>query len=215
MQYVTVWHDSLPVPGSVTWNRVWCLVAVCCRVLQCVAVSVAVYCSVCCSVLQCVTVFCSVLQGVTVCCVLKCASHSPSNLNYLLLQVARIAIRLRLSCSVLQGVVSTKLIYSKLIWSNTNHCRAARAAIRLQRTHNLPRFWCLFVDDWFSLSSRSRSRSLAVFFSFSVSVSLSLSLSHTHTHTLRGWPVLSLSLSLSLSLALALSFLSSFSLSLL
>jgi len=130
LQYVTVWHDSLPVPGSVMWNRVWCLVAGCCRVLQCVAVCVAVCCSVCCmccSVLQCS----EMLQGVTVCCVLKCASHSPSNLNYLLLQVARIAIRLRLSCSVLQGVVSTKLIYSKLIWSNTNHRRAARAAIGL------------------------------------------------------------------------------------
>jgi len=49
-------------------------VAVCCSVLQCVAVecmyllSVLQCVAVCCSVLQCVAVCCSVLQCVAVCC---------------------------------------------------------------------------------------------------------------------------------------------------
>ena len=47
-----VWKYTLPI-------QIPCL-AVCCSVLQCVAV--------CCSVLQCVAVRCSVLQCVAVCC---------------------------------------------------------------------------------------------------------------------------------------------------
>jgi len=67
-------------------------VAVCCSVLQCVAMCpcVAVCCSVlqsvveCCSVLQCVAVCCSVLQSVVECC--------------------RVLQRVAVCCSVLQSV---------------------------------------------------------------------------------------------------------------
>jgi len=65
------------------------LVAVCCSVLQCVAVfrvavcrSVSQCVAVCCSVLQCVAVCCSVLQCVTVCCsVLQCVAVCCSALQ--------------------------------------------------------------------------------------------------------------------------------------
>ena len=49
-------------------------VAVCCSVLQCVAVCVACV-AVCCSVLQCVAVCCCVLQcGAAYCSVLQCCA---------------------------------------------------------------------------------------------------------------------------------------------
>ena len=75
----------------------WCAVAVCCSVLQCVAVCCS-WCAVavCCSVLQCVVVCCSwcavavccsVLQCVAVCCSCCALSHTlgacVTRLNYM------------------------------------------------------------------------------------------------------------------------------------
>jgi len=68
----------------------------CCSVLQCVAVCVAV----CCSVLQCVAVYCSVLQCIAVCCIVCCSRQASTTSSYTLATRRYVLHCVALCCSV-------------------------------------------------------------------------------------------------------------------
>ena len=80
-------------------------VAVCCNVLQCVAMCCSVFVVVCCSVLQCVAVCCSVLQCVAVCCSAVVSNDAGSVCCSVLQFVAGCCnVFVAVSCSMLQCV---------------------------------------------------------------------------------------------------------------
>jgi len=115
-------------PAALELRSALYCVAVCCSVLQCVAVwlqCAAVCCSVfavCCSVLQCAAVCCSVLQCAAMCCnVLQCTMLQPIRLLHRNSEVEEATGWRRLiGCLKLQVIFRKRATeYRALLWKMT------------------------------------------------------------------------------------------------